>query len=133
MAEIPASSCNEDGRFRLVNALTGDYYALPNVGSNQNWTVLLTDCPEIRKLRGMYLWQLEKAPDGNSHKLQPSRSESGSYVFSEAPVHAVLDSCGKPSHHGPLIPDTFGCIRCVFGIPGRSRGMLPGRYEGLEV
>ena len=123
MQGIPASSSDEGHRFRLVNALNGEFYAIPEVGRNENWTVPWTAFPKVQTLRGNYLWKLEPVPGDQNQQLRPSRLKSGAYVFSEAPVHAVLDSCGKPCCHGLLMPDSAGCISCVFGIPGRPRSL----------
>ena len=61
-----------DLRVRLVNALNGDFYAIPEVGRDDNWTVPLRAFAEVQDLRGKYLWKLEPVP-GN-HGQQGSSS-----------------------------------------------------------
>ena len=143
MQDLSASGSDDNHRFRLVNALNGEHYAIPEVGTHENWTVSLRDFPEVQDLKGKYLWRLEPVPGSrvlqrfssrvlqqwpevyakgfNQIKLQPSRLESGAYAFSEAPVRAVLDSFGDACCYGPLRPDTSGCISCVFGLTNKLR------------
>ena len=102
-------------RFRLVNALNGEFYAIPEVGRDENWTVPLRAFPEVQDLKGKYLWKLEPVPGDQNQQLQPSRLKSGAYVFSEAPLCAVLDSAGEPCCYGLLQPDKSGWISFVLG------------------
>ena len=107
----PNSVASKVPRIRLVNALTGKYYAMPDIGRDDNWTVPVKSF-EVQDLINKKLWMLEDVGHG---KFQPNKSERNVIEQSNHEVRAVLDRAGRIQTCGCFDPDEQGCVKIYFG------------------
>ena len=116
----------QGSRVALLEAVSGDPYALPGVGESHNWTIP-ADRFRIEHIIGKTLLALERDAEG---KLRLARAPppGNEIIRSKAPVYGFVSKACEIRMYGPLAPiaDECGCVFVQFG-------WTPLREDSMET
>ena len=106
----------QGSRVALLEAVSGDPYALPGFGESHNWTIP-ADRFLIEDIIGKELHALEKSDAEGTFRLARTPHDDNEIIRSAAPVCGIVSKDGEVRMYGPLAPlaDENGNVFVMFG------------------